>query len=664
MISKTGFCTCFIILLFQGIGYPCFAQHSTDSLLTVLQAYPPDSTRIDLYIALHKNLLANDTTQATRYLSKAISMSEQMNDKKRIARSYLQLARYFDRKGLLPDAQNSLAKVAQQLVYVHDTSIEAPFYMMRGIINYYEGDYKKAVNDLWAARSRYEQLGDSATVASCYLIIGVAYQELEKLDKALEYFEKSLEIYKQVGDKKGIAMASGNMGVVFKKKKQYDKALEYYNQSLRVHQKYGYREEARIDLSNIGNIYLAQKKYDEAFENYKMAKEIAEDLGSQIDILSTAFDLALLESKVGNYQQSVLAFEQIIKQATDLQYKYLIKESYLALSEVYQESGNFSQALNSRKHYEVWKDSLLNENHLNEVKELELKYQTAEKDKQISLLAKEKQLQENEAQRQATLKKASIGAGILLFLFAGVLVYALKQRYKNRQLLTEKDAQIKEITYKRQMSELEMKALQAQINPHFFFNCMNSINRMILQGDTENASLYLGKFSRLVRLILENAESSKVTLHNELALLESYIQLESLRFKGRISYKIHVDASIDPDDTYLPSMILQPFVENAIWHGLLHKPAEDQQGVIDISVKEENNRLYCIIEDNGIGREKARELDEQSVFKTKSLGMKITEERLRLLSRQQVEHLISITDLKDTFNHALGTRVEINIPVS
>jgi len=124
-----------------------------------------------------------------------------------------------------------------------------------------------------------------------------------------------------------------------------------------------------------------------------------------------------------------------------------------------------------------------------------------------------------------------------------------------------------------------------------------------------------------------------------------------------------VDESVDPDSTYLPSMVLQPFVENAIWHGLMHK-ADAGKGVIEISVRENDGRLYCIIEDNGVGREKARELQERSLIKTKSMGMKITEERLRLLSKEKLEQLISITDIKDSLDHALGTRVEINIPVS
>ena len=135
---------------------------------------------------------------------------------------------------------------------------------------------------------------------------------------------------------------------------------------------------------------------------------------------------------------------------------------------------------------------------------------------------------------------------------------------------------MKESDFKRQASELEMKALRAQINPHFFFNCMNAINLMIRKGDSENACLYLSKFSKLVRLILENAEAAAVTLESEMALLESYIQLEELRFPGKINYSLSVDESIGIQNTYLPSMVLQPVIENAIWHGIVHKENDEK----------------------------------------------------------------------------------------
>lgn len=341
----------------------------------------------------------------------------------------------------------------------------------------------------------------------------------------------------------------------------------------------------------------------------------------------------------------------------------MTRDIYTILSEVYAEELDFAKAYEFHQLLKTVDDSILNEGVTKQINELQIKYETEKKDQQITLLAAEKELQQKEAQRQATLKNASIGGVILIALLAGLLFYTLRQRLKTQKTLASKNEEINQSNYKRQLTELEMKALQAQINPHFIFNCMNSINEMILDGDNPNASKYLTKFSKLIRLILENAETTEVSLKNEVDLLEAYIQLEALRFKGNIRHDINIKNNIDIDNTYLPSMVLQPFVENAIWHGLLHKK-ETENGQINISIEQQDEQLVCTIEDNGVGRQKAFELQQKSVWKSKSLGLKITEERLKLLSKELQRQLIRIIDLKDPSGQAIGTRVIVNIPMS
>lgn len=272
------------------------------------------------------------------------------------------------------------------------------------------------------------------------------------------------------------------------------------------------------------------------------------------------------------------------------------------------------------------------------------------------------EIQEKEAQLQSSIKKALLAGIVLILLLAVSIIFTIRQRYSNRNLVAEKNKEISEALFQHQMVELEMKALRAQINPHFFFNCMNSINRLILEEDIEHASRYLTKFSILVRLILEHSETSQISLKDELKMLESYIQLEELRFKEKINFSILIDDGIEPENRFLPPMILQPFIENAIWHGLIHRETKGN-GQISIIIKEFNNLLYFTIEDNGVGREKSRLIGQNSVWKSKSLGIKITEDRLRLLNKEKLRELIRITDLKDDQEMTLGTRVDIQIPI-
>jgi len=212
------------------------------------------------------------------------------------------------------------------------------------------------------------------------------------------------------------------------------------------------------------------------------------------------------------------------------------------------------------------------------------------------------------------------------------------------------------------MTEVEMQALRAQMNPHFIFNSLNSINRYIVKSDQATASLYLTRFARLIRLILDNSNSKNVILSHELEALKLYIEMEALRFDKKFAYRIVVDESVNPDSVEVPPLIIQPYVENAIWHGLLHK---ETPGCLCITVSmPEDNMLQCIIEDNGIGRQKAKELKSKSATTRKSLGMKLTEDRLTLLNKYaEVNASVDIIDLVNGNEEAGGTKVILKIPV-
>lgn len=215
---------------------------------------------------------------------------------------------------------------------------------------------------------------------------------------------------------------------------------------------------------------------------------------------------------------------------------------------------------------------------------------------------------------------------------------------------------------KQKMADVEMQALRAQMNPHFIFNCLNSINRYIVKSDQQTASLYLTRFAKLIRLILDNSNSKAVTLTNELEALRLYIEMESIRFDKKFNYTISVSDDVQSDSIYVPPLVIQPYVENAIWHGLLHK---EEAGELKIRItKSSPVVLECVIEDNGIGRSKARELKSKSASTKKSLGMRLTEDRLALLNAQtQLNASVEIEDLTKENGIAGGTKVILKIPI-
>ena len=208
--------------------------------------------------------------------------------------------------------------------------------------------------------------------------------------------------------------------------------------------------------------------------------------------------------------------------------------------------------------------------------------------------------------------------------------------------------------------ELEMQALRAQMNPHFIFNSLNSINMFILEKNKLQASEYLSKFSRLVRLILQNSQEALIPLERELEALQLYLELESLRFAQRFEYKIAMGDEVDTTVLKVPPLIVQPYVENAIWHGLMHKK---EKGHLEIELYQEKEILSCKITDDGIGRKKAAELRSKSASTHNSTGIKITESRIAMMQKMNgSERSVEIKDLAHPDGGAAGTEVLIKIP--
>jgi signal transduction histidine kinase len=230
------------------------------------------------------------------------------------------------------------------------------------------------------------------------------------------------------------------------------------------------------------------------------------------------------------------------------------------------------------------------------------------------------------------------------------------------RLLEQRHLQQAQDVFDRRVAETEMTALRSQMNPHFIFNCLNSIKLYATQNDSEKASDYLSKFSRLIRMVLENSRSERVTLQNELNTLQLYLEMEAMRFKEKLNFQIRVEPGIDAQFLKLPPLLLQPYVENAIWHGLMHQP---QGGTVRVTVcQPQDDRIYITITDDGVGRTRAAELKSKSANNRKSFGMKLTSDRIALINQlYQTQTSVTINDLVDANGEAAGTEVVLQIPV-
>ncbi len=253
---------------------------------------------------------------------------------------------------------------------------------------------------------------------------------------------------------------------------------------------------------------------------------------------------------------------------------------------------------------------------------------------------------------------AGITAVTLLIVLLIIAVIVMMAETRRRRLITE----LENANYKTRLNDISLSALRSQMNPHFIFNCLNSIKYFTEQNDSEAASAYLSKFAKIIRSTLDNARREKITLTEEIDSLRLYLELEAMRFKTKLDFLINTDRNVDADFIELPPMIVQPFAENAVWHGLMPK---ENGGKLEIHIRQEDDAAVFIrIHDNGIGRVKAAELKRQTNPSHQSAGIKITEDRIAMMNEKHPGTAsVVITDLYDATGKAAGTEVTIKLPL-
>ena len=359
-------------------------------------------------------------------------------------------------------------------------------------------------------------------------------------------------------------------------------------------------------------------------------------------------------------------FSQMANETGARQY---IRDAHLLLYQLFEQMQKKDSAYAHLQQYTILKDSIdldlaAQKLLLYKVRsEKELKAQT-----RINVINEEKKLQQQQLKQTAQQKNFLIVGSIALLLIAVVVFRNISLKRKNEKLRLENELKLQQLgsektkaEFLQQASELEMQALRAQMNPHFIFNSLNSINMFILENNKLQASEYLSKFSRLVRLILQNSQEAFIPLDKELEALRLYLELEALRFEQKFEYKISVNDEVDTTMIKVPPLIIQPYAENAIWHGLMHK---EEKGHLEIELYLKEKILFCKITDDGVGRKRAAELKSKSSLTYKSMGMRITADRIAILQQQEQNNtFVSVKDLVFPDDSPAGTEVLIKIPI-
>ena len=640
MKNKLHIFTFIVVLAFAGVGHS--QNKDIDSLKRVLRVAKIDTSKVNLYNHLADKFKEINPDSTSFYADKATLLSKKIDYGFGLATSYIN----------------------------------------KGNSNIILGNYKKAKRDFLQAQTTFQSLLDDDSdnkklkngLARAFASAGVVFSEENNYYMALENYQKALQLYQEIGQKNNISKAYNNIGIVYKSQANNSKALEYLKKALKIQEEIG-EQTVAVTLTNIGVIYFENGNKTAALDYYNKAQKFFKTIDNKRGF-------ALLNNYLGDYYNSLNDSENAVSYYTkafnlyeELQNKfgaslalynlgqhYFDRKKYAEampfaskslmyaneigvldqrfhseklMSELYAVQNNPAQSLFHYKNYIAARDSITNqENHKKFVRaEMDFEYQK----KEAVLLEKNK--------RQNLMILFSILGGLLLM---GLIFVIFNRRQIKRRLTLQKE-----------VAEYEQKALHLQMNPHFVFNCLGSISSFIVQNGTDSALKYLSKFSKLMRLTLEYSKGALIPIDKEVESLQNYLELEQLRFHNKFDFTIQSTDRVE-FNMGLPPLLIQPFVENAILHGMVPK---EGNGTIRVNFDVANNQLVCSIKDDGIGLSKSKEMKENSVKAHQSMALEITKKRLEIMEATISKSAqIDIKEITEN-NIVVGTEVTLRLPI-
>ncbi|WP_025740964.1 tetratricopeptide repeat-containing sensor histidine kinase [Aquimarina pacifica] len=492
-----------------------------------------------------------------------------------------------------------------------------------------------------------------------YLGMGDSYKGLQDYSNAISNYNKALSLSKRNGIDNKIILLNSKLAEVLQQEGNMIDAEEYLDNSVQLAQSKDKKTSAR-QRTVAADFYNKNNSYDKEIQLRKEALEDIEDikgddsapveedksLTPQVQNYKIARAFAAQEE----YEEAIPYLKESIKEAESRNDLIVQKDATRKLGEVYRERGELEKASNAFEEYEVIIDKLYMQKDQEISQAARFSRELAQRANRITTLEKDRELNEARYElafaSQELINQQSLRQRIIIYFLIGLmflLLFVAYLMYRN----------IKQQRYANNI--LALKSLRSQMNPHFIFNALNSVNTFIATSDERTANRYLTDFSLLMRAVLENSEQDFILLEKEIELLKLYVQLEHFRFQDKFEYMINVDPQIDIDDYVIPPMLLQPYVENAVWHGLRYK---SEKGKLSICFKKKTkDSIEITILDNGIGRKKSKELKTLNQKKQKSSGMGNIKKRIEILNKMHKDKVnVSISDLNDNNE---GTQVTL-----
>ncbi len=466
-------------------------------------------------------------------------------------------------------------------------------------------------------------------------MLGSAYVAQKDYDKAMQYFRKSITLGKMNNDKRTLAYNYSTMGEVFLLQNQIDSAILYLNQGKILKTELGNRRSIPISDHLTGQAYYvrgdminAEKYFNLALTGHinnknKRYQSFCYAYLGKINIQTNKLNKAEIFLETG---------EEIAKSIHSMEYLILIYDAFVDL---YKKTGNWGKAIVSLQLSNTYEDSIINIINGQQLQLLEVEYETEKKEQQIELLSAENKIKN---------QRIRLGIAVIsvLLLLVIMIFFLMRMRKKNAQMAQD---------------DLKQKLFRSQMNPHFIFNALGSIQNYMYKNETKKAAQFLGNFASLSRSILKYSNEESISLEKEIETLTNYLELEKMRMNNAFSYEFIYDQDLETEFINIPPMMIQPFIENAIKHGL--KEVE-KDGKITIEIRDKVDILEVIVLDNGVGFKNSQQNKDEN---HESMATQIFNERMKHLKRKN-KHIpnLSIQNISDGEN--AGTRIDLFLPIA
>lgn len=656
-----------ICILIHLISSYTFAQtRAIDSLLTYVSEHvkKSDTNLLNTYLALSWEYAEVDKQKASEFASLAKQLAIKLRSTRGLGMAYYRssFVKSFDRNysEAIVDL-NTADSIFRMNNYIKELALTK---LRKGRILNAMGEYKVSISVLKESVTLLDKINNNVDKVKAIISIGANYYMLSDYINANQNYLNALQYLEQIKDTNSIITCITTLGLIKNQQSRYDDAIKYYNKAIKL------CKASKNDLllaktySSLGNTYDNKKDLKNAFSNYNIALSIQEKIKDTQNMALTYANIGIAATDNKDY---AIAFPNLLKghefllhakdtrnasvcnaklglcilNAPDsllkkynipLSQRYTIVEKKMqssisalqelddihsellvwqGLATVYSKQGRYQLAYEAMIKADTLKDKVLSTDKNEELLKQQMDYEH-EKESAVAATLHKEALNREKIRRKYSL--AGIG-----FLALGALsvLYFINRR---REAIEQK-----------RNAELSIKVLRLQMNPHFIFNSLNSISDYLRKNNKDAADDYLSKFSKAMRMTLEHSEEKLISLADEIAFLELYLQLEARRTEDKFNYAIYIDEQIDVEEMLVPPLMLQPFVENSIWHGITQK---EGKGNINIQIKEQNGLLYCIIEDDGLGLSSNTNTATNITTKKSSLGMKITKARIELLNKQ------------------------------